>query len=188
MLVKMLDAGMNVARLDFSGGDQKTHGECLENLGLARQQRPEKHCAVMLDTKGPEIATGYMRDGKAAALVTGQNLKIVSDMAIEGDATKIACTYKALPQTVSVGSIIYIGGGALTCEVTETHDVSYFGLFFINLVFLMFFQDFVMVQCKNDFLMRDKLRINLPGAIIAADTMTEKDIDDLTEFGLKNTT
>jgi pyruvate kinase len=45
-----------------------------------------------------------------------------------------------------------------------------------------------MVQCKNDFLMRDKLRINLPGAIIAADTMTEKDIDDLTEFGLKNTT
>ena len=125
MLVKMLDAGMNVASLDFSGGDQKTHGECLENLGLARQQRPEKHCAVMLDTKGPEIATGYMRDGKAAALVTGQNLKIVSDMAIEGDATKIACTYKALPQTVSVGSIIYIGGGALTCEVTETHDVSY---------------------------------------------------------------
>ena len=126
MLVKMLDAGMNVANLDFSEGDQKTHGECLENLGMARQQRPEKHCAVMLDTKGPELATGYMRDGKAAAIVSGQNLKIVNDMAIEGDATKIACTYKNLPQTVSVGATIYIGGGGLTCEVTETHDVSFF--------------------------------------------------------------
>ena len=45
-----------------------------------------------------------------------------------------------------------------------------------------------MVQCKNDFMMRDKLKINLPGAIIACDTMTEKDIDDVTEIGLKNTT
>ena len=45
-----------------------------------------------------------------------------------------------------------------------------------------------MVQCKNDFMMRDKLKINLPGAIIACDSMTEKDIDDVTEFGLKNTT
>ena len=45
-----------------------------------------------------------------------------------------------------------------------------------------------MVQCKNDFMMRDKLKMNLPGAIIGADTMTEKDIDDVTEFGLKNTT
>lgn len=64
MLVKMLDAGMDIARLDFSEADQKVHGECLENLALAKQQRPEKHCAVMLDTRGPEIATGFMRDGK----------------------------------------------------------------------------------------------------------------------------
>ena len=84
----------------------------------------------MLDTRGPEICTGFMRDGKNIPLVSGQQLKIVNDMAIEGDATKIACTYKSLPQTVSVGSIIYIGNGELTCEVTETHDVSYPFLFF----------------------------------------------------------
>ena len=115
----------------------------------------------MLETKGPEIATGYMRDGKSANIVTGQNLKIVNDMAIEGDASKIACTYKALPQTVSVGATIYIGGGELTCEVTETHD------------------DHIVVQCKNDFVLKDKQKMNLPGAIINADTMTEKDIDDV---------
>jgi pyruvate kinase len=92
----------------------------------------------------------------------------VNDPQIEGDATKIACMYKALPQTVSVGATIYIGGGGLTCEVTETHD------------------DYIMVQCKNDFMLKDKQKMNLPGAIISAETMTEKDIDDVTEFGLKN--
>jgi pyruvate kinase len=45
-----------------------------------------------------------------------------------------------------------------------------------------------MVQCKNDFTVGDKMKMHLPGALIAADTMTERDIDDVTEFGLKNST
>ena len=124
MLVKMLDAGMNVARLNFSHGDHKTHGQSLENLQEAMKQRPDKTCAVMLDTKGPEIRTGFLRDNKPIDLVSGQSLKIVTDYAIEGDNTKIACSYKSLPKTVSVGSTIFIADGSLTCEVTEVHDVS----------------------------------------------------------------
>jgi len=69
MLVKMLDAGMNVARCNFSHGDHATHGKSLENLRAALQQRPDKTCAVMLDTKGPEIRTGMLKDGKAIELV-----------------------------------------------------------------------------------------------------------------------
>ena len=61
MLVKILDAGMNVARLNFSHGDHKTHGQSLDNLRAALKQRPEKTCAVMLDTKGPEIRTGLLK-------------------------------------------------------------------------------------------------------------------------------
>lgn len=64
MLVKMLDAGMNVARLNFSHGDHKTHAGTLDNLRSALKQRPEITCAVMLDTKGPEIRTGLNRDNK----------------------------------------------------------------------------------------------------------------------------
>ena len=45
MLVKMIDAGMNVARLNFSHGDHKTHGQSLENLQEALKQRPDKHVA-----------------------------------------------------------------------------------------------------------------------------------------------
>ena len=78
----------------------------------------------MLDTKGPEIRTGLNRDNKPIDLVSGQTLKICIDYAIEGDNTKIACSYKSLPQTTSVGSMILIADGSLSCEVTEIHDVS----------------------------------------------------------------
>jgi len=49
-------------------------------------------------------------------------LKIVIDQADYGDNTKIVCSYKELPQTVNVGSLIYIADGSLTCKVTEVHD------------------------------------------------------------------
>jgi pyruvate kinase len=48
----------------------------------------------------------------------------VTDYAVEGDNTRIACSYKSLPQSVSIGSTIYIADGSLTCEVTEIFDVS----------------------------------------------------------------
>ena len=124
MLVKMIDAGMNVARLNFSHGDHKTHGQSVENLKQALAQRPDKEVAVMLDTKGPEIRTGMLRDNKPIEIVAGQSLKICTDYAIEGDNKQIACSYKSLPQTVHVGSEIFIADGSLTCEVTEVHEVS----------------------------------------------------------------
>ena len=167
MIVKMLDAGMNVARLDFSDGDHKTHGECIENLQMALKQRPEMNCAIMMDTQGPEITLAYMRDGKPIELREGQSLKIVTDVAIEGDNQKVACTYKRIAQTVRVGSTIFIGG-ANTCEITETGD------------------DFIIVKVMNNFAMKDRMKINLPGAVIDLPTLTDKDEDDIVEFGLKN--
>lgn len=77
----------------------------------------------MLDTKGPEIRTGMLRDNKPVDLVSGQELTIVTDYSIEGDNKKIACSYKSLPSTVNVGSTIFIADGSITCEVTEIFDV-----------------------------------------------------------------
>jgi pyruvate kinase len=71
MLVKMLDAGMNVARLNFSHGDHETHGKTLDNLREALKQRPDKQCAFLLDTKGPEIRTGLLKDHKPIELTSG---------------------------------------------------------------------------------------------------------------------
>ena len=77
----------------------------------------------MLDTKGPEIRTGLLRDNKPIDLIAGQELLIVTDLSIEGDSKKISCSYKQLPTTVSIGSTIYIADGSITCEVTEIFDV-----------------------------------------------------------------
>jgi len=99
------------------------------NLKEALKQRPDKTCAIMLDTKGPEIRTGLLVDHQPIELVAGQTLQIVTDYAIEGDNTRITCSYRALPETVQVGSIIYIADGSLTCEVTEIQEVSSLTLF-----------------------------------------------------------
>lgn len=123
MLVKMIDAGMNVARLNFSHGDHKSHGQSVLNLREALKQRPDKTVALMLDTKGPEIRTGLLKD-KSCTFTAGQSLEICTDPNIEGDSTRISCTYKGLPNTVSIGSTIFIADGSVTCEVTEIMDVS----------------------------------------------------------------
>ena len=167
MMIKMLDAGMDVCRLNFSHGDHKTHGQTVDNLREALKQRPNKTCAIMLDTKGPEIRTGMLRDSKPVDLVCGQELTIVTDASIEGDNRKIACTYKQLPQTVSIGSTIFIADGSLTCEVIEILDGG------------------VKVIVKNSAKLGERKNMNLPGAIVDLPTLTEKDEDDITDFGLK---
>lgn len=123
-IVKMIDAGMNVARLDFSQGDHKSNGQLVANLQAGLKQRPDKVVAVILETKGPEIRTGVLKDGKDVSIVAGQPLEIFTDYAIEGDDTRLACNYKNLPATVSIGSSVCIGDGACQAEVTEVAEVS----------------------------------------------------------------
>lgn len=97
MLVKMLDAGMNIARLNFSHGDHETHSRTVGNLRAALAQRPGLKCAIMLDTKGPEIRSGFYAAGGNIEIKANQKLKIVTDYAFKGDNTCIACSYKSLP-------------------------------------------------------------------------------------------
>ena len=62
-------------------------------------------------------------DNKPIDIAAGQDLIISTDYQLEGDNTQIACSYKSLPETVQVGSIIFIADGSLTCEVTEILEV-----------------------------------------------------------------
>ena len=144
MLVKMLDAGMNVARLNFSHGDHQTQRRSLNNLREALKQRPGLTCGIMLDTKGPEIRTGFLKDHKNIEIEKGQLLKIVTDYSMLGDNTQIACSYPSLCTTVKVGSQIYIADGSLTCEVKEVHD------------------DHVIVLCKNGCKIGERKNMSLP--------------------------
>ena len=100
MLLDMMDAGMNVCRLNFSHGDHEGHGGVVDRIREACAKRAlegkSEHIAIMLDTKGPEIRTGFFADGaKTIDLVAGQDLELHSaDYSFKGDNTKIAVTYK----------------------------------------------------------------------------------------------
>ena len=121
----------------------------------------------MLDTKGPEIRTGLLVDHKAVSLKEGQDLEITTDYTIEGDSTRISCSYKTLPTSVSVGSSILIADGTLVCKVKELRATS------------------IVVTVCNNVTIGEKKNMNLPGVVVDLPTITEKDKDDLINFGVK---
>jgi pyruvate kinase len=165
ILCGMLDRGMTVARLNFSHGDHKTHGETIDRLREAFKKRKEIQCAIMLDTKGPEIRTGFLVDKKAIDLVKGQTLEITTDWNHQGTAEKIACSYESLPTSVKVGSLILIADGTVQCKVTELLEKS------------------VKVEVQNNAKLGERKNMNLPGVIVDLPTITPQDEADIL-FGL----
>ncbi|DBA01340.1 TPA: hypothetical protein N0F65_001579 [Lagenidium giganteum] len=165
-LGELLDAGMNVARLNFSHGDHDVHKRSLTNLREAVMERPGCHCAVLLDTKGPEIRTGVLKDHQPVKLKAGQSLEICTDYTYEGTASRIACSYQHLPTSVSVGSRILCDDGSLVMTVTECKE------------------DCVIVKVKNDHILEEKKNMNLPGAAIRIPGITDKDENDLLNFAI----
>lgn len=86
---------------------------------MLNKMRPGNQCAILLDTKGPEIRTGFLVDHKPVKFTKGQNLQICTDYTIEGDETRIACSYGELPTSVKPGDEILIADGQLVCRVKE---------------------------------------------------------------------
>lgn len=103
-LVEMLDAGMNVARFDFSHGNQFEKSLRLKNLREAMMQRPDKKCATLLDLKGSDIKTNYFVEGLDSIEVRArQSLTIVADPDHMSTRDHIGCSYASLPQSVKIG-------------------------------------------------------------------------------------
>lgn len=167
-LIGLIDNGMNIARLNFSHGDHEGHSGCLDRLREALANRPGAHVAVMLDTKGPEIRTGFFTPEMNGKLKLTKNsiIEIGTDYERLGDTTYLACSYKALPTTVKVGSKMLVADGSLMLEVTEIKQHS------------------VNARILNNCTIGERKNMNLPGAIVDLPTLTEKDIDDLQNFGV----
>ena len=112
---------MDVARLNFSHGDHASHAQTVANIRTAAKQRPDKYIAIMLDTKGPEIRTGFLRNKSGIQLKQGNSLTLVTDNYADflGDETTLPCSYPKLAVSVKPGNVILCADGTLSLKVKE---------------------------------------------------------------------
>ena len=113
----LIKNGMDVARFNFSHGD---HAEHKSRMDMLKQLREEERAntAILLDTKGPEIRTGVLKDGKKVQLETGSTFTLTIDE-IEGSNKKVSITYRGLVEDVDKGKIILIDDGLIGLEVVS---------------------------------------------------------------------
>jgi pyruvate kinase len=160
---------MNVARFNFSHGTHEYHQETLNNLRQA-QLNTRIMCAVLLDTKGPEIRTGTLKDGKSVTYVTGREVTLTTNYSVDGDSTTIALSYAKLAEHVHPGSQILIADGALVLIVVSCDIAS----------------GTVRARCNNTATIGERKNCNLPGVLVDLPTITEKDAEDILQWGVPN--
>nr|AAF44707.1 cytosolic pyruvate kinase [Lilium longiflorum] len=169
MLEKLLRAGMNTARFNFSHGTHEYHQETLDNLRIA-MQNTQILCAVVLDTKGPEIRTGFLKDGKAVQPKEGQEIIVSTDYDLKGGGNTITMSYKKLPVDMKPGGTILCADGSISLTVLSCDPDA----------------GTVRCRCENTALLGERKNVNLPGVVVDLPTLTEKDKEDILEWGVPN--
>lgn len=163
MLGKLLDAGMNVMRLNFSHGDFDEHGGRITRLKEIMSETG-KRAAILLDTKGPEIRTMKLQNGEDVLLETGQEFTLTTDQEFVGNKHAVAVTYKDIVKDVKPGDTVLLDDGLIGLEVSEITDKE--------------------VKCivKNNGELGEKKGVNLPGVKVSLPAIADKDKGDL-KFG-----
>ncbi|TKC15778.1 pyruvate kinase [Robertmurraya kyonggiensis] len=164
-LTQLMEAGMNVARLNFSHGDFEEHGNRIKNIREA-SQKLNKNVAILLDTKGPEIRTNNMVNG-AIELEAGKNITI-SMTEVEGTEDKFSITYEGLIDDVEAGSKILLDDGLIGLEVIEIDRSA----------------KEIHTKILNSGTLKNKKGVNVPGVSVKLPGITEKDAKDIL-FGIE---
>ncbi|RTR29625.1 pyruvate kinase [Robertmurraya yapensis] len=164
-LTQLMEAGMNVARLNFSHGDFEEHGNRIKNIREA-SQKLNKNVAILLDTKGPEIRTNNMVNG-AIELEAGKNITI-SMTEVEGTEDKFSITYEGLIDDVEAGSKILLDDGLIGLEVIEIDRAA----------------KEIHTKILNSGTLKNKKGVNVPGVSVKLPGITEKDAKDIL-FGIE---
>ncbi|MDW7667849.1 MAG: pyruvate kinase [Bacillota bacterium] len=165
ILKKLMKAGLNVARFNFSHG---THEEQKKRMDLAKEVSKELglHIGFMLDTKGPEIRTGDFENG-IVKLQQGDEY-ILTSREITGNQKEGHIQYDHLGKDLSIGNHILIDDGLISMEVEEI----------IN-------DDDVRCRVLNSGEIKNKKGVNIPNVKLNLPSLTQKDKKDLL-FGIKN--
>ncbi|WP_251549545.1 pyruvate kinase [Neobacillus muris] len=164
-LTQLMNAGMNVARLNFSHGDFEEHGGRIKNIREAASENG-KNIAILLDTKGPEIRTHNMQNG-ALELKSGESI-IISMKEVEGTLEKFSITYPGLIDDVQVGSKILLDDGLIGLEVIKVDKEA----------------GEILTKILNSGTLKNKKGVNVPGVSVNLPGITEKDKKDIL-FGIE---
>ena len=165
-IVKLINAGANIFRFNFSHGDHPEHLGRMNNVKKA-QEITGKHVGLMLDTKGAEIRTTVEKDGKIE-FNAGDKVRISMDDSIEGTHEKIAVTYPGLYDDVHVGGHVLFDDGLIDMIIDEKDEANH------ELV----------CTVQNHGLLGSRKGVNAPGVSINLPGITEKDSSDI-RFGLE---
>ena len=160
----LIQEGMDIARFNFSHG---SYEEQKKRMDLLKRIRAEegKPIAILLDTKGPEIRTGLLKDGKKVTLAEGSQFVLTTEE-IYGDETRVSISYKGLLEDAVVGGKILIDDGLIELEVKDKTLTD------------------IVCNVINGGELGERKGVNVPGTPVRLPALTEKDKEDIL-FGVE---
>jgi len=163
VLTKLIEAGVDVCRLNFSHGTQEEHLARIEAIRAAAA-RAGKDVAIMIDLKGPEIRLGTFEGGKIF-LKEGDIFSLVTEK-VQGNQERVWVQYPEITRDVPVGGYLLADDGNLTFQAVEVTNTE--------------------IRCKVIVggPLSDRKKINLPGTKVSLPALSEKDIADI-QFGVR---
>jgi pyruvate kinase len=156
---ELIEAGMSVARLNFSHGSHEDHARMLQVVRSESEKRG-RAIAALLDLQGPKIRVGKFEKGQID-LRPGAELTITTDTSVIGDEKRVSTTYSQLPLDVRPGDQILLDDGYLSLAVTDVKDRE------------------VKTVVVTGGVLKNNKGINLPGVDVTAPALSEKDRHDI---------
>lgn len=161
---KLIEHGMNVARVNFSHGSHEDHKQTMDWIKELRSEMGVS-VAILMDLQGPKIRAGKMKDG-GQQITQGDQVILIPDNGEEGDSKRVPIDFPGLADDAEVGNRILIDDGLLELKITEKRGEE------------------LVAEVVVGGLLKSRKGINLPDVKISQPSLTEKDLEDL-QFGLK---
>lgn len=160
VLERMVQAGMDVARLNFSHGDHQTHGKHLDRIRRLEKEL-DRPIGTMIDTKGPEIRTGTLKGHMPVVIESGKTIILTSEPVEEGDASRVWISHPGLSCEVAPGQALFIDDGTLhlTVEKVAGKDI------------------ICRVNVGGE--LGERKGVSVPGAKTSLPILTPRDVDDV---------
>lgn len=164
LMKKLAENGMDIARFNFSHGD---HAEQKERMDMLKAVREEvgRPIAILLDTKGPEIRTGLLKNGKKVELKEGQVFTLTT-REMEGDETCVSISYDGLAEDVEAGKTILLDDGLIELNVKSINDTE------------------IVCTVINGGELGQRKGVNVPNVPVRLPALTQKDRADIA-FGVE---